>query len=244
MTERQVANGHSAVADAGGDAADEPTFDVAAFDLDGTLVDSNYQHSLAWFRAFRAHDITLPIWRIHRSIGMGGDQIVTELAGVDVEKRIGDDLRAKWTEEFNPMLDEIVAFAGARELLIAARKRGFQVVLASSGSAEHTDHDIDLLDARDLIDAATTSDDVKSTKPAPDLVHVAVEKVQGQRGILLGDSTWDCQSAAKAGAKSYAMRTGGFSTEELEAAGAAGVYESLTDLVEDLDNTALSGAGR
>jgi HAD superfamily hydrolase (TIGR01549 family) len=219
-------------------------FDVAAFDLDGTLVDSNYQHSLAWFRAFRAHDITLPIWRIHRSIGMGGDQLVAEVAGDDVEERLGDDLRERWAKEFEPMMAEIVAFAGARDLLITARERGFKVVLASSGAAEQTNHYIDLLDARDLIDAYTTSEDVESTKPAPDLVNVALKKVKGRRGILLGDSTWDCQSAAKAGAASYALRTGGFSKEELEAAGAAGVYESLTELIEDLDNTSLSQAGR
>jgi HAD superfamily hydrolase (TIGR01549 family) len=244
MTEEHADHDHPAHTEAAGDTTGEPTFDVAAFDLDGTLVDSNYQHSLAWFRAFRAHDITLPIWRIHRSIGMGGDQIVTELAGADAEERIGDDLRELWEKEFNPMLGEIVAFAGARDLLIAARERGFKVVLASSGSPEATDHYLDLLDARDLIDAATTSEDVESTKPAPDLVHVAVEKVKGRRGILVGDSTWDCQAADKAGACSYALRTGGFSTEELQAAGAAGVYESLTDLIKDLDHTALNGAGR
>ncbi len=221
-----------------------PSFDVAAFDLDGTLVDSNYQHSLAWFRALRAYDITVPTWRIHRSIGMGGDQIVAEVAGDDVEKRLGEDLRERWQKEFDAMLAEVVPLPGARDLLIAARERGFRVVLASSGSADVTDHYIDLLDARDLIDAATTSADVEATKPAPDLVQVAIDKVGGQRGILVGDSTWDCQSAAKAGAVSYALRTGGFSTEELEAAGAAGVYESLTDLVADLDNTVLNEAGR
>ena len=223
---------------------DAGSFDVAAFDLDGTLVDSNYQHALAWFRTFRAHDITLPIWRIHRSIGMGGDQIVAKLAGDDVEDRLGDELRTRWKEEFDSMLAEIVAFSGARELLIAARDRGFRVVLASSGAKEHTDHYIDLLDARDLIDEYTTSEDVEATKPAPDLVHAAVAKVHGRRGILVGDSTWDCESAAKAGALSYALRTGGFSVEELGAAGAAAVYDSLTELVDDLDNTSLSGAGR
>ena len=170
--------------------------------------------------------------------------MVAEVAGEEVEQRLGDDLRARWKKEFDPMLQEIVAFAGARELLIATRERGFRVVLASSGAQEHTDHYIDLLDARDLIDAYTTSEDVESTKPAPDLVNVAVEKVQGRRGILVGDSTWDCESAAKAGALSYALRTGGFSTEELEAAGAVAVYESLTDLVDDLDHTSLSGAVR
>jgi HAD superfamily hydrolase (TIGR01549 family) len=230
--------------DAKEDRSGGPAFDVAAFDVDGTLVDSNYQHTLAWFRAFRAHDITVPLWRIHRSIGMGGDQLVSEVAGEDVEERIGEDLRAQWKKEFQPMLGEIVPFAGARELLIAARERGFRVVLASSGETEHTLHYIDLLGADDLIDAYTTSEDVGSTKPAPDLVNAAVEKVHGRRGILVGDSTWDCQSADKAGAMSYALRTGGFSVEELEAAGAAGVYESLTDLVHDLDATVLNRAQR
>jgi HAD superfamily hydrolase (TIGR01549 family) len=226
------------------ESADGRSFDVAAFDLDGTLVDSNYQHSLAWFRALRAYDITVPIWRIHRSIGMGGDQIVAEVAGDDVEQRWGDDLRERWKKEFDPMMAEIVAFAGARDLLITARERGFKVVLASSGAPEQTNHYIELLDAGDLIDAYTTSEDVEATKPAPDLVNAAIHKVNGRRGILVGDSTWDCQSAAKAGALSYALRTGGFSPEELEAAGAAGVYESLTDLIEDLDRTALSKVGR
>jgi HAD superfamily hydrolase (TIGR01549 family) len=219
-------------------------FDVAAFDLDGTLVDSNYQHALAWFRAFRGFDLTFPLWRIHRSIGMGGDQLVTEVAGADVEKRIGDDLREQWVVEFDKMIDEIVPFDGARDLLIAARERGFQVVLASSGAPKHTKHYIELLDASDLIDAYTTSEDVESTKPAPDLVNAAIQKVNGRRAILIGDSTWDCQSAAKAGAISYALRTGGFSVEELEAAEASGVYESLTELVKDLDNTELRAAAR
>jgi HAD superfamily hydrolase (TIGR01549 family) len=245
LTDNHPGDAHSSDArSSDAHSGDDGQFDVAAFDLDGTLVDSNYQHSLAWFRAFRDHDITLPIWRIHRSIGMGGDQLVAEVAGDDVEERLGDDLRERWKKEFEPMMGEIVAFAGARDLLITARERGFKVVLASSGAPEQTNHYIDLLDARDLIDAYTTSEDVESTKPAPDLVNVALKKVNGRRGILLGDSTWDCQSAAKAGAVSYALRTGGFSKEELEAAGAAGVYESLTELIEDLDNTSLSGAGR
>jgi HAD superfamily hydrolase (TIGR01549 family) len=223
---------------------DVAQFDVAAFDVDGTLVDTNYQHTLAWFRALRAHDITVPIWRIHRSVGMGGDQLVAEVAGDDVEERLGDELRAQWKKEFDPMIGEVVAFEGARDLLIAARERGFAVVLASSGEAEHTEHYIDLLDAKDLIDARTTSDDVEQTKPAPDLVQTAVDKVGGRKGILIGDSTWDCQAAAKAGALSIAVRTGGFSPEELTEAGAAGVYDSLTDLIDDLDHTALARGAR
>lgn len=223
-------------------AAEGTAFDTAVFDVDGTLVDTNYQHALAWFRAMRDHDLTVPIWRIHRAIGMGGDQLVAAVAGDGVEAELGDTLRAAWIEEFTPMMAEVVPFAGARELLIAARSRGFKVVLASSGQAEQTEHYLDLLDARDLIDGWTTSDDVQETKPAPDLIHAALAKVGGTSGILLGDSTWDCQAAQKAGAITYAVLTGGFSVEELEQAGARRVYDDLPGLLDDLDNTALAAA--
>lgn len=219
------------------------SFDTAAFDVDGTLVDTNYQHALAWYRAFREHDLTVPIWRIHRAIGMGGDQLVAAVAGDDVEAELGDALRAAWTALFRPMMAEVVPFAGARELLIAARARGFKVVLASSGQAEQTEHYLDLLDARDLIDGWTTSDDVQETKPAPDLIQAALAKVDGTAGILIGDSTWDCQAAKKAGAITYAVLTGGFSVEELEQAGARRVYDDLPGLLDDLDHTALAAAG-
>lgn len=99
-----------------GDEQADAGYDTAAFDVDGTLVDTNYQHALAWFRAFRRFDITPPIWRIHRSIGMGGDQLVTAVTGEAVEDRIGDDLRSAWKEEFDPLLGEVVVFEGAREL--------------------------------------------------------------------------------------------------------------------------------
>ena len=219
-------------------------YDTAAFDVDGTLVDTNYQHALAWFRAFREHDVIVPIWRIHRAIGMGGDQLVSAVAGDDIEAAHGDDLREAWSAQFEKMLAEVVPFADARELLIAARERGFKIVLASSGAAKHTEHYLDLLDARDLIDDWTTSDDVEETKPAPDLIDAALKKVGGTRGILIGDSTWDSQAAAHAGALSYAVRTGGFSSDELSQAGAARVYDDLTSLLADLDNTELAAADR
>ena len=235
----------SGPADAGSHHAgsyDAGSYDTAAFDVDGTLVDTNYQHTLAWFRAFRQRDVTVPIWRIHRAIGMGGDQLVAAVAGDDVERRLGDELRDAWTVEFDKMLAEVVPFAGARDLLVAARERGFKVVLASSGQAKHTEHYLDLLDAHALIDGLTTSDDVKETKPAPDLIDAALTKVSGRRGILVGDSTWDSQAAVKAGALSYAVKTGGFSTEELEQAGGAQVYDDLPALLADIDRTALAAA--
>ncbi len=209
--------------------------DTAVLDVDGTLVDTNYQHALAWYRAFRRHDITLQLWRIHRTIGMGGDQLVGALAGERVEAEHGDELRAAWAEEFDPMLDELRPFDGAHALLVEIHRRGFKLVLASSGKAEHVDHYLDLLDARDLADAWTTSDDVEQTKPAPDLVEVAVGKVEGARAVMVGDSTWDCVAAGKLHVPTYCLRTGGFSVDELTEAGARRVYESLPALQADLD---------
>jgi HAD superfamily hydrolase (TIGR01549 family) len=214
--------------------------DTAIFDVDGTLVDTNYQHALAWFRAFRRYDITVPVWRLHRATGMGGDHLVTAVTDEQTEHRHGDDLRAAWGEEFEKMIDEVVPFEGARELLQAVRDRGFRLVLASSGQEEHVDRYLGLLDARDLAQAWTSSSDVDATKPEPDLVNVALKKVGGTSGVMVGDSTWDFVAAERAGVSSLAVRTGGFSVEELREAGAARVFESLVELRESLDDTALA----
>lgn len=221
--------------------ADRP--DTAIFDVDGTLVDTNYQHALSWYRAFRRFDITVPIWRIHRAIGMGGDQLVSAVTNHRTEDRLGDQLRGAWSEEFDPMLDEVQPFAGAVEVLSAVKDRGFRMVLASSGKQEHVEHYLELIDGRRLADAWTTSADVEQTKPAPDLVQVALEKVDGRAGVMVGDSTWDSVAAGKAGVASVAVRTGGFSVEELREAGAEAVYDSLVELGQNLDRTALSGRG-
>ncbi|PRY13912.1 HAD family hydrolase [Kineococcus rhizosphaerae] len=211
--------------------------DTAVLDVDGTLVDTNYQHALAWFRAFRRFDLTLPVWRLHRAIGMGGDQLVPAVAGQAFEAEHGDAARQAWSEEFDPLLPEVQAFEGAQDLLTELKARGFTVVLASSGQAAHVDAYLDLLDARELCDAWTTSEDAESTKPAPDLLRVALEKVSGRAGVLLGDSTWDCEAAANADMPAVAVRTGGFSVEELTGAGAGAVFDSLRELLDGLDGT-------
>jgi HAD superfamily hydrolase (TIGR01549 family) len=232
------APGAAAAAPSGGGAG--PT---VVLDVDGTLVDSNYQHALAWYLAFRRYDITLPVWRIHRTVGMGGDKLVAELTGEQVESRLGDELRGAWKEEFAPMLEDVAVLHDARELLVDVRHKDLRLVLASSGDPEHVDHYLDLLDARKVAQAWTSAKDVEATKPAPDLVKVALDKVGGEEAVLVGDSTWDCVSAQKLGIASVAVRTGGFSAEELRAAGAAEVYESLEDLRGDLERV-VSFAGR
>ena len=214
-------------------------YDTAIFDVDGTLVDTNYHHALAWFRAFRRHDLTVPVWRLHRAIGMGGDHVVPAVAGDEVEKRLGEQLRADWSDEFDALLGEVQPFEGVRELLADVRRRGFTLVLASSGKAEHVDHYLSLFGGAELAEAWTTSADVKQTKPAPDLLQAALEKVGGRSAVLVGDSVWDFRAGARLGVPGYGLLTGGFSAAELRAAGALDVFESPAQLHGLLEQTAM-----
>jgi HAD superfamily hydrolase (TIGR01509 family) len=210
---------------------------AAILDIDGTLVDTNYQHAVAWFRAFRQHGHVVPVWRIHRHMGMGGDQIVAALLSEEVERREGDDIRSAEKALYLSVIEEVEPLRGARELLQDLRDRGRGIVLASSAKAREVDHYLDLLGARELADGWTTSADVKKTKPAPDLVLAAVEKLGGGPAIMVGDSTWDCRAAKAAGIESIAVLTGGFSKEELLEAGAAMVYGSIDELRATLDES-------
>ena len=214
--------------------------DTAIFDVDGTLVDSNYQHALAWYRAFRRFDITRELWRIHRGIGMGGDSFVPAIGGEDVEQEHGDALREAWTEEFDKLIGEIQPFAATRSLLEEVKDRGFTLVLASSGKSQHVETFLDLFDGRNLADAWTTSEDAEKSKPEPDIVQTALAKVHGTGGVMIGDSTYDCIAAGKLDIPTIAVRTGGFSTDELTEAGAAQVFESLDELRDGLDDTDLA----
>lgn len=218
--------------------------DTAIFDVDGTLVDTNYQHALAWFRALRRFDITRPTWRIHRGIGMGGDLFVSAVCGREVEEAHGDALREAWAEEFDKLIGEIRPFQGAHELLAEVKERGFRLVLASSGKTEHVDAFLDLIDGKSLADAWTTSDDVEKSKPEPDIVSAALAKVEGVSGIMVGDSIYDAQAAAKLNIPTLGVRTGGFSVGELQEAGVLQVFDSLVAFRYALDGTPLARASR
>jgi len=204
---------------------------AAILDIDGTLVDTNYHHAIAWFRAFRGRGITLPVWRIHRHIGMGGDQLVAALAGDEVEKREGDAIREIEGRCYMDLIGEVEPLEGARELIVELNQRMDAVVLASSAKEAEVEHYLDLLDARELADAWTTSADVEATKPEPDLVHAAMRKVEAESGLMIGDSVWDCEAASRAGLDSVAVLTGGFSEQELRKAGASAVFEQLRELM-------------
>jgi phosphoglycolate phosphatase-like HAD superfamily hydrolase len=215
---------------------------VAVLDIDGTLVDTNYHHAIAWYRAFREHGLTMPVWRIHRHIGMGGDQLVAAVAGRRVEERQGDSIRAAETALYADLIGEVRPFEDARRLMTALRERGHRLVLASSAKRDEVEYYLDLLEARGLADAWTSAADVDATKPEPDLVVTAVAKVGGGDAVLVGDSTFDCEAAGRAGVPAVAILTGGFSAAELRDAGAVEVFESIGELCEHLDETPFAGS--
>jgi HAD superfamily hydrolase (TIGR01509 family) len=208
-----------------------PTPTTVVLDVDGTLVDTNYQHAIAWHRALRDRGYAVQLWRIHRHIGMGGDQIVAALIGEEAECRDGDAVREGEGEAYGELIGEVQAMDGATELLEELREDGARTILASSAKAEEVEHYVNLLGARELVEGWTTSADVERTKPHPDLVHAAVEKV-GCDGpvVMVGDSTWDVKAADAAGIPTLAVLTGGFSEAELREAGAAEVCESIGEL--------------
>ena len=218
--------------------------DTIIFDIDGTLVDSNYQHALAWYRALRQHDVLVPVWRIHRHMGMGGDQLIAALAGEETERELGDDIRAAETALYLAMIDEVEPMPGARDLVQALSGAGWVVVLASSAKQQEIDHYLGLLDVSGAIRAATSSADVQRTKPHPDLIEAAMGKAGSRDAVMVGDSSWDCEAAGRAGIPSVAVLTGGFSEQELRSAGAAAVYETLEELCRHLADTPLARPGQ
>ena len=223
---------------------------IALLDIDGTLVDSNYQHALAWFRAFRDHGVIAPVWECHRAIGMGGDQLVTHVAGEEAEERSGDAIRAAEGEHYARLVDEVQPLPGARELVLGLKAAEHTIVMASSAKPEEVEHYLDLLAARTLADAWTGADDVQQTKPKPDLVLAALEKAtelrEGEKvkqaaadAVMVGDSVWDVEAAARAKVRTYAVLTGGFSEAELTDAGAEKVFGSVQELVDRIAETDL-----
>jgi len=200
---------------------------TAILDVDGTLVDTNYHHAIAWHRALRAHGHRIPVWRIHRHIGMGGDKIVAALIGEEGERAEGDEIRTAEGDAYGELIGEVEPMEGARELIEQLRDDGAAVILASSAKQAEVDHYLNLLDARQLVAGWTTAADVEETKPAADLVRAALAQAGAGPALMIGDSTWDVKAAAAAGVSTLAVLTGGFSAAELREAGAVEVVESI-----------------
>jgi HAD superfamily hydrolase (TIGR01509 family) len=213
---------------------------IAILDIDGTLVDTNYQHTIAWHRALHRNGARVAAWRIHRHIGMGGDKVVAALCGDAFEAEHGDAVRDAEGGLYMELIGEVEPFAGAHGLIEDLKRAGHTVILASSAKPEEVEHYLDLLDARELADAWTDSGDVEETKPAPDLVRSALDKAgRDADAVMVGDTPWDVKAAAAAEVETVAVLTGGFSEAELRDAGAVAVFENIEQLRARLASTPL-----
>lgn len=206
------------------------------FDLDGTLVDTNYLHALAWSRALRDAGEWAPMNAIHRLVGMGGDQLVPELLG-----RRCDAAKERRPYRYRELMDDACVLPGAAALLRRCHDEGLKVVLASSSPEEELEALLKLIGADEAIDAQTTADDVERSKPAPDVFLAAMEAgaLDPGRALAVGDSVWDVQAARSAGIGCIAVETGGFSQHELSESGARHVYRSVEELLQQFHTSPL-----
>ena len=218
------------------DAGKSYAFDTVVIDVDGTLLDSNYHHTVAWARAFEHVGVTVPLWRIHRHIGMGGDLLVDAVAGEALDGDRAEEVQDRWEKEFDELIDETVLLPGAKRLLEELRARGLEVALASSAIPKHAEHALRLLDAERLADAATTAEDAEEAKPDPELIDAALDRVKGGRACMIGDSVWDVEAASRRDLPTIGVLTGGYGRQELLDAGARAVYDDLDDLLAHLDD--------
>jgi phosphoglycolate phosphatase-like HAD superfamily hydrolase len=216
----------------------------AIVDIDGTLVDTTYQHTIAWARAFAEHGVSVPAWRVHRHIGMGGDQLVPAIAGDDVEQRLGECIRESEGMRYRELIGEVGVLPGGRELLQELRTLGHPTVLASSAKPDEVDHYLDLLDARELVDAWTSAGDVDQTKPHADVITEAADTIRTTtRFVVIGDSVWDAVAAGRAGYPAIGVLSGGFGAEELRDAGCQAVFADAAALAGSLPEAASAAAG-
>jgi len=215
------------------------------FDIDGTLVDSNYAHVDAWVKAFRDVGHPVDAWRVHRSIGKDSALLVAGLVGDEVAAEIGDRVSGLHSEHYAEHLGDdpdLHVLAGATELLAELSRRGHQVVLATSAPEDELAVLRGLLDVEDALWAVTSSEDVETAKPDPGMVEVALEKagVDASRAVMVGDATWDVEAASSAGVQGVGVLSGGFGAGELRDAGAVEVHEDVAALLAALDDSVLT----
>lgn len=211
------------------------------FDIDGTLIDSNYMHVAAWSRALAEVGHPTDSWRIHSAIGMDADLLIKGLLGRDAEA-LGDSVSDKHEQYFLDSAADLRAIDGARELVHALAERGLQVVLATSAPEVELEKLRSVLDIESAVAEITSSADVGQAKPAPDIVQVALKKagVEPEDAIMVGDSVWDVKSAGTAGVDCIGLLSGGTSAHDLEEAGAIEVYDDVAELLAKLEMSALS----
>jgi HAD superfamily hydrolase (TIGR01509 family) len=217
---------------------------AALFDVDGTLVDTNYLHAVTWWEAFAQAGHVVPMADIHRAIGMGSGLMLDRLLPPDRDEDADADIRAAHTALYATYRSRLRPLPGAADLLRACKRRGLAVVLASSADEAEFTMLRAALDAEDAIDAATFAGDVEASKPAPDLVEVALDKagVPAGQAVFTGDTVWDAQACRQAGVTCIGLLSGGISRDELTSAGAAEVYPGPADLLTAFDGSLLGRA--
>jgi HAD superfamily hydrolase (TIGR01549 family) len=201
-------------------------------DIDGTLLDSNHLHTVAWWRAFRSLDRTYPMASIHALIGMGGDRLVPELAGEEVA-----GAEDAYAEQFDDLRGDLTPLPGARDLVRRLAGTGARVVLASSAREEDLEHFRSVLDVDDWLTGATSSGDVDASKPAPEIFDVAIDHhdLDRRRTVVVGDTVWDAEAARRGDLAFVGVETGGTRARELLDAGAIAAYRDAEALIADLE---------
>ncbi|PJE98013.1 HAD family hydrolase [Streptomyces carminius] len=211
------------------------------FDVDGTLVDTTYLHTVAWWEALRQAGRRVPMSLIHRTIGMGSDQLLDRLLGEDHDPAEAGAVTAAHRTLYAEYWPRLAPLEGAAELLRACAERGWTVVLASSAHGDELAVMRRAVGADDVVAGATSSDDVEASKPAPDLVVSALDRagVAPDRAVFVGDTVWDVAACERAGVPCLGVLSGGLTRQELLDAGAVEVYENPADLLARLDDSLL-----
>ena len=213
-------------------------------DVDGTLVDSNDAHAMAWSEALREAGREVPYDEIRWRIGMGGDKLTPEVTGLDPESPEGEKLRERAGEIFRQKhVKGLKPFPGARELLARFRDEGLALVVATSANAKDMKEILKTGGLGDLIDERTSSSDAEHSKPDPDIIEAAVERsgARASECVMLGDTPYDVTAAQRAGVTVVGLRCGGWSDEEL--AGAVAVYDGPADLLARYDTSPFAARG-
>ncbi|MFD0906056.1 HAD family hydrolase [Actinomadura sediminis] len=215
--------------------------EAVLFDVDGTLVDTTYLHAVTWWQAFRQQGHVVAMAKIHRAIGMGSDKLLDQVLPGGRDRDADDAMRDAHTALYAQYWGRLRAFDGAADLLRACKGRGKRVVLASSAAEPEMRALRAALDAEDAIDETTSASEVGQSKPAPDIVELALERagVPAARAVFVGDTAWDVEAAERVGVPCVGVLTGGWARDELEAAGAVAVFDDPRDLLEKLEKSPL-----
>jgi len=222
----------------------EPTrYRGILLDMDGTLIDSNDAHARAWERAFAENGEPVAYEEIRRRIGMGGDNLIPALLGIEKESALDARISERRSEIYRKeYLPNIRPFPGVRALLERMREAGLRLAIATSSPTEELEPAIDIAGIRDLLEKRTTADDADSSKPDPDILHAALDQLglRPDEAVMLGDTPYDIAAAGSAGVDIIAFRSGGFSDEDL--AGALALFDGPEDLLKRWEESPLAAA--